>query len=273
MSIRIASLLLSLLAHGTVLLYLGSFTPHDRPAAAGSGLRVALARKENGRRQAMPSAAPVIPAVVPKPEPDPVIPQPTPEPVVSAAEPEQPRTAQPLLATQAPSAAARPATRPPEAVSKARKAPVPRTQPPATEPVMPQPHPAVEPLAPRLASTASVEGREPHETSESSSPSGEALREIERSYMDALVAAIERHKRYPLRARKRGYEGEVQVRFTVLRDGTISRVAIGSSSFRTILDRAASRAVLELGRFEPIPSQLGRDHWEFQVPIRFVMNE
>jgi len=89
--------------------------------------------------------------------------------------------------------------------------------------------------------------------------------------MNALVAAIERHKRYPLRARKKGYEGEVQVLFTVLRDGTISKVEIGGSSLRVILDRAATRAVRDLGRFEPIPPQLGRDHWEFRVPIRFAM--
>ncbi len=60
--------------------------------------------------------------------------------------------------------------------------------------------------------------------------------------------------------------------FTVLRDGTISEVGIGSSSLRVILDRAASKAVTDLGRFEPIPPQLDRDHWEFRVPIRFAMN-
>lgn len=136
---------------------------------------------------------------------------------------------------------------------------------------MPQPDPVVAPIAPRLASGAPVTGPQPHQASESSSPSEETLREIERAYMNALVAAIERHKRYPLRARKRGHEGEVQVRFTVLGDGTISRIEIGSSSLSAILDQAASRAVRELGRFKPIPSQLGRDHWEFQVPIRFVM--
>ncbi|WP_275097034.1 energy transducer TonB [Sedimenticola hydrogenitrophicus] len=280
MSIRIVSVFLSLLAHGTIFFYLGSFTPHDRAeAAAGKSLRVALVRAENREpaapepASAAPETIPAAPEPLPQPQPEEAVSQATPPPVVSRVEPEPVKTPQALLASQSPSVAVRPAAKPPEPVSKARKEPpVPRTQPPATEPVMPQPPPAVEPLAPRLASTAPVNGREPHETPESPSPSEEALREIERTYMDALVAAIERHKRYPLRARKRGYEGEVQVRFTVLRDGTISRVVIGSSSFRAVLDRAASRAVQDLGRFAPIPPQLGRDRWEFQVPIRFAID-
>ncbi|WP_260292516.1 energy transducer TonB [Sedimenticola hydrogenitrophicus] len=285
MSIRIASVFLSLLAHGTIFFYLGGFTPHDRAdAAAGESLRVALVRAENREPAAPeptpagPEPAPAGPAPaafepLPQPQPEEVVSRATPPPDVSRVEPEPVKIPQAVLASRSPDRAVRPVARPPEPVSKARKEPpVSRTQPPATEPVLPQPPPAVEPPAPRLASTAPVNGREPHETSKSPSPSAEALREIERAYMDALVAAIERHKRYPLRARKRGYEGEVLVRFTVLRDGTISRIEIGSSSFQTILDQAASRAVRDLGRFAPIPPQLGRDRWEFRVPIRFAMN-
>lgn len=271
MLIRIASVLLSLLAHGTVLLYLGGFTPHDRPlpATSGKSLQVTLMRAENGQQEVMVTRAP---EAVLKPAPAKTVYQATPEPVVSANESDRSKIIQQLLATQAPTAAGRPVKSPAATVSKKRETPVVRHADPPTPP-MPEPQPANEPIVQRVANQSSSPGpAEPHNSAESPQQSAKALREIERAYMNALVTAIERHKRYPLRARKKGYEGEVLVLFTVLRDGTISEVGIGSSSLRVILDRAASKAVTDLGRFEPIPPQLDRDYWEFRVPIRFAMN-
>lgn len=108
-------------------------------------------------------------------------------------------------------------------------------------------------------------------SSRSPAISSQRLLAIERDYATALLAAIEKRKRYPLRARRRGDQGEVRVQFTIQRDGTISQVQVASSSNSQSLDRAASSAVISLGRFDPIPSQLDRDRWEFQVPIRFAM--
>lgn len=272
MLIRIASVLLSLLAHGTVLLYLGGFTPHDRPlpATSGKSLQVAVVRAENGQQEAMATRAP---EAVLKPASAKTVHQATLEPVVSANESDRSKSVQQLLATPAPSAAERPVKRPATALSKTRQTPAVRHAEPSAPPPMPEPQSANEPIVQRVANTsASAERVKQHVSTESSQRSAKALREIEQSYINALVSAIERHKRYPLRARKKGYEGEVLVLFTVLRDGTISKVGIGSSSLRVILDRAASKAVRDLGRFEPIPPQLDRDYWEFRVPIRFAMN-
>ncbi len=273
MLIRIASVLLSLLAHGTVLLYLGSFTSRDRPppATSGKSLQVALVRAEKGQQEARVTR---VPEVVLKPAPAKAVYQATPEPVVSANESDRSKTVQQLLATQVPTAAGRPVKSPAVpavAVSKKWQTPAERRAEPP--PPMPEPQAANEPIVQRVANPSSSAGLvEQQDSTESPQQSAKALREIEQSYMNALVTAIERHKRYPLRARKKGYEGEVLVLFTVLRDGTISEVGIGSSSLRVILDRAASKAVTDLGRFEPIPPQLDRDHWEFRVPIRFAMN-
>jgi len=263
---------LSLLAHGSFLLYLGSVTPHDRsaPAASGKSLRVALVRAENGRQEAMP---PPVPEAVPKPDSAKVVYQPTPEPMAPARESDRARSVQQLLARQAPTAAGRPVKAPATIVSKKRQTSALSHAESPVPPPMPGPQPAVEPIVQRVANASPSAGSaEQHTFTESPRQSAAVLREIEQSYMNALVAAIERHKRYPLRARKKGYEGEVQVLFTVLRDGTISKIEIAGSSLRVILDRAASKAVRDLGRFEPIPHQLDRDHWEFRVPIHFAMN-
>lgn len=274
MSIRIASVFLSLLAHGTVLLYPGSFTPPDRPAPAASGksLRLAFDRAENPQQTAN-SSYPREPAAVAIPAPTTTRYEPVPEPVVSAITSGRAKPLQQGSANQSPAAPARPEKSPAVAVSKQREKPV---APPVNVPVpptLPEPQPADEPSKRQVADAAPSAGPSRQRTAlEVSRGSTDALREIELSYENALVAAIERHKRYPLRARKKGYEGEVLVLFIVRRDGTISEIEIGSSSRWGILDRAAARAVRDLGYFKPIPPQLGRDQWAFQVPIRFVMH-
>lgn len=272
---RIASVILSLLAHGTAFLYLGSFTLHERqaPAVSGNSLRVALVRTEN--RAPIPPVAAAEPVAPLKPRPEKPAPQPQREAGSAAADPHQFESVEQLLASQLPTAAGR-MEKPAIAAVPKKRVPAPVVSP--ALPTVPRqaiaaPQAVAAPIRQPAASVIPADrGQDQPVATDLPDTSMEKLRELERSYVAALVAAIERHKRYPLRARKKGYEGEVQVLFTVLRDGTISRIEIGSSSFREILDQAAARAVRDLGRFVPIPPQLGRDQWEFQVPIRFAMN-
>ncbi|VAX06696.1 hypothetical protein MNBD_GAMMA26-452 [hydrothermal vent metagenome] len=99
-----------------------------------------------------------------------------------------------------------------------------------------------------------------------------AILEIESSYTSDLLKAIERHRRYPLRARRRGDEGEVLVNFTIMEDGEITSIQIASSSSSSSLDQAASRALEKLKQFRPIPHQLQRASWDFRIPVRFALN-
>jgi periplasmic protein TonB len=65
----------------------------------------------------------------------------------------------------------------------------------------------------------------------------------------ALVA----HFRYPLIARKRGWQGEVLLSFDVESDGRISHVHITRSSGFQALDQAALRSLDQVGRVEQAP--------------------
>jgi TonB family protein len=61
--------------------------------------------------------------------------------------------------------------------------------------------------------------------------------------------------------------GEVQLRFTILRDGSVSDVEIEQSSRYAALDLAAQRALLTTRRLPPLPPAFDDDH--LTVHLRF----
>ncbi|HGM9945603.1 TPA: TonB family protein [Providencia rettgeri] len=63
------------------------------------------------------------------------------------------------------------------------------------------------------------------------------------SYIDKLRREIERHKRYPRKARNTHIQGKVLVNFTLTSSGEITRVSIAKSSMHTQLDQAALTAI------------------------------
>ena len=98
-----------------------------------------------------------------------------------------------------------------------------------------------------------------------------AFAKLEANYRTELVNAISRYKRYPMRARKKGNEGDVVVAFTVEKDGLITKIVVVESSSWVSLDKAAVRALEKLNRFKPIPDSLVRSQWSFQIPIKFSL--
>jgi periplasmic protein TonB len=66
-----------------------------------------------------------------------------------------------------------------------------------------------------------------------------------------------------------GPRGEVVVRFTVLADGRVSGVSIGSSSGNAAVDQAGLATVSRAAPFPPIPPGANRSDWTFDVPLAF----
>jgi protein TonB len=96
---------------------------------------------------------------------------------------------------------------------------------------------------------------------------GSGLSGLPRDYLAALHAEIERYKVYPLTARRRGWEGEVRVRFLVERDGTVSDVEILSSSGFSVLDEAAAATLQRIRRLPPLPSTLRLSRLRLELPM------
>jgi protein TonB len=95
---------------------------------------------------------------------------------------------------------------------------------------------------------------------------------LERKYLEGLRRAIESHKFYPKRARRRGEEGQALVAFVVQADGHITDVEVRRSSGSKLLDEAAAEALEKLARYQPIPEALRRRRWPLRVPINFALD-
>ena len=89
------------------------------------------------------------------------------------------------------------------------------------------------------------------------------------AYRSALRREIERHKRYPARAKMMRKQGVVTVSFTIGADGSISGVAIAKSSGVDDLDNAALSAVISARSIGPRPAGMGAS---ISVPITFKID-
>jgi protein TonB len=122
---------------------------------------------------------------------------------------------------------------------------------------------AARPAAPAMATTA---------PSASSSPPANRVTEnfsARTSYMQRCRALIERHKNYPVMARKGRLEGTVLIRGSLGRDGSLRQCQLVKSSGSGLLDNAALRAVRSVDKFPPAPAELFGAELLFELPVSF----
>ena len=91
-----------------------------------------------------------------------------------------------------------------------------------------------------------------------------ALENERESYLLRLLAHIDSHKFYPRSARRRGMEGEIQVGFYLLRDGSISDLQVTGGN--KVLRKAAKQAVQRALSLPPPPESV-----QLQEQVRFGM--
>ncbi|WJW75152.1 TonB family protein [Thiohalobacter sp. IOR34] len=80
--------------------------------------------------------------------------------------------------------------------------------------------------------------------------------------------ALARHFRYPPLARRRGWEGEVRLGFTLNPDGRIEDVRVTRSSGYRLLDRSAREALSRVGRVSLAAWRLGAAR-ELELPVQY----
>jgi protein TonB len=96
-------------------------------------------------------------------------------------------------------------------------------------------------------------------------------RQVSRSYIGALLAALDRHKEYPSAARWRRAEGVAVLRFAMRRDGTVVGWQITRSSGHGDLDAAVAEMIRRASPLPPPPADLAGDPVELTVPVRFSL--
>ncbi len=142
--------------------------------------------------------------------------------------------------------------------------------------VMPPPRPAMRPhrhTQPRRhASLASAPSAAAHRAARPAAPAPGAARRNSNAvptWKSRLVARLERYKRYPNEAQRRGEHGVVQLAFNVDRHGGVHNVRILRSSGSSLLDRATLALARRAAPLPPPPADLSGRRIPIVVPIRY----
>ncbi|MEW6594574.1 MAG: TonB family protein [Thermodesulfobacteriota bacterium] len=127
------------------------------------------------------------------------------------------------------------------------------------EEAVPTPSLAVSPaVATEAQAAGSVAGHEEFE------PSAQQ----EADYLALVRQAVERHKQYPLMARRQGRQGTAVVRLKINPSGALKDAHIVSSSGHAVLDQAAQDAVYAAAPF-PAPAAHNLKKVRCDIPISF----
>ena len=90
-------------------------------------------------------------------------------------------------------------------------------------------------------------------------------------WQQALVARLDRFKRYPAQAH--GTEGVASLAFTIDRNGNILNSQIATTSGSAVLDAEVLALVKRAAPFPPPPAEVADTDLSFVVPIRFSAAE
>jgi len=99
-------------------------------------------------------------------------------------------------------------------------------------------------------------------------------REKQRNYLlGELQNRLSRYLSYPVLARRRGWQGEVMVRFNINERGQLKNIRLARSSGYSLLDHSAMTAIAKLDHIE-LPHSMGRlQAMELQLPVRYELRE
>jgi len=90
-------------------------------------------------------------------------------------------------------------------------------------------------------------------------------------YEQLLVAWLEKHKKYPRRAKRLRIEGEGMLRILIDRTGQTRQVSLERRTGNRLLDKAALEMARRANPFPPMPENDPRRKMEFIVPVAFVL--
>lgn len=88
-------------------------------------------------------------------------------------------------------------------------------------------------------------------------------------YFALLQAWLEKHKEYPLSARRRRHEGVVMLSFSVDQTGNVGQARITRSSGYTALDEEALKMLERAAPLPPFPQDFTKTQIALSVPVQF----
>ena len=90
-------------------------------------------------------------------------------------------------------------------------------------------------------------------------------------YLEMVRLRIERHKKYPDRARTQHIEGSVTIRFLITPEGDVRAAEVVKTSWHSLLDTAALRAVKDAIPFPKPPGHFFKGEIPLELTILFEL--
>lgn len=153
--------------------------------------------------------------------------------------------------------------------------PAPVPEPPLPRDAIPEPEKKPEPkkevkeaTAPRAAEAPKAE----RVTAPVNAPPSMAERNAIPTYQQALLAHLERYKKYPRAARRRAQEGTAHVRFRIDRQGNVLSSALAQSSGYSLLDEEVLETVERADPLPAMPPEISGSTLDVTVPVRFNLD-
>jgi protein TonB len=97
------------------------------------------------------------------------------------------------------------------------------------------------------------------------------MSQVKVTWQSALLGHLERHKRYPRKARRRNQQGVVTVRVRMNRDGSVASYQLESPSAYQALHKETLALIKRAQPLPPPPAQMKGESIEFVVPIVFSL--
>lgn len=96
---------------------------------------------------------------------------------------------------------------------------------------------------------------------------------VNAAYEAALLEWLERYKRYPSSAKRRGQQGKVGIQFTIDQDGNVLSLRIIKPSPFTSLNKAALKMVKRASPLPAVPKELrqGKNVFNYTIPVAFLL--
>ena len=102
-----------------------------------------------------------------------------------------------------------------------------------------------------------------------SRPGAELAAGIQNQYLSELTQWIETRKIYPIAARRLGQEGQVEIAFTIQKDGSIRDAQLTQPCAADRLNEAAFALAKGLDHFKPLPNEMRIEQWKLRLPISY----
>jgi protein TonB len=241
----------------------GARAPGEQGIEIDLGMLGDLGAQTQNQSAARAEEAIETPVDAPQPEAEKPVAQPDPAPEIET----QTETVAPeaVVAKQTPAVTVKPKPRP-----QAKPKPTPVTAKPAAT----DPAPATTSAPAQLSSD---DGTDNSDSRHMTTGSQNALSSggnpgAQQSYFALIAARLAKHKRYPIRARRKGEEGTARLFFILDRQGSVIEYKLTESSGHKTLDRAVIEMLKSAAPLPAFPADMKVETLTINIPVAFSIN-